>query len=170
MGRVIHVTVDTVTLPNGVNAELEIIRHPGGAAVVALDANHRVCLLRQYRHAVGGWLWELPAGKIDACEPPAETARRELAEEAGVSAAHWMDLGVMVSSPGVFTERVYLYLATGLRIGHHAREAEEVLETHWIAFDEAQAMALDGRIEDAKTVIALLRARARLEENGGDAP
>ncbi|MEM7406803.1 MAG: NUDIX hydrolase [Pseudomonadota bacterium] len=167
LGRVIHVTVDQVRLPNGVEAELEIIHHPGGAAVVALDEVDRVCLLRQYRHAAGGWLWELPAGKIDDGEPPTRTARRELAEEAGISAARWVDLGVMISSPGVFTERVYLYLARGLELGAHEREAEEVLEIHWVPFHEAHEMAMDGRIEDAKTVIGLLRARRYLGQELG---
>src|SRR6185436_12916548 len=82
-GRVITVTVDDVTLPNGHRAQLEIIHHPGGAAIVALDTERRVCLLRQHRHAVGGYLWELPAGKLEPDEPPLITAQRELVEEAG---------------------------------------------------------------------------------------
>ena len=85
-GRVVDVAVETVELPNGRRVELEVIRHPGGAATVALDEQERVCLLRQFRHAGGGWLWELPAGKIDPGEEPLATARRELEEEAGVRA------------------------------------------------------------------------------------
>jgi 8-oxo-dGTP pyrophosphatase MutT (NUDIX family) len=81
---------------------------------VALDQADQVCLLRQYRYATGGWLWELPAGKIDDEEPPAQTARRELEEEAGREAADWRELGCMHSSPGIFTEVVYLYLARDL--------------------------------------------------------
>src|SRR3989304_680585 len=88
-GRIIRLTLDTVQLPNGATAGLEIVHHPGGAAVVALDAAGRVCLLRQYRHAAGGWMWELPAGKLDGGEPPLTTAQRELQEEAGLHAAHW---------------------------------------------------------------------------------
>src|SRR5580704_12012961 len=101
-GRVITVNVETVRLPNGHVSELEIIHHPGGAAAVALDTAGRVCLLRQYRHAAGGWIWELPAGKLEPHEPPAETVRRELIEEAGTSAHSWYPLGAYVSSPGVF--------------------------------------------------------------------
>jgi len=86
-GRVIEVNIERVELPNGTTASLEIIRHPGGAAVLALDAETRVCLLRQFRHAAGGWVWELPAGKIDNREPPLQTAQRELEEEAGMAAA-----------------------------------------------------------------------------------
>src|SRR5689334_8862323 len=93
-GRVVTLTVDEVTLPNGHRAALEIIHHPGGAAVVALDDQQRVCLLRQYRHAAGAWLWELPAGKLEPNEPPLHTAQRELIEEAGTQAAQWQSLGV----------------------------------------------------------------------------
>ena len=101
-------------LPNGMRVPLEIVRHPGGAAVVAIDAQDRVCLLRQYRHAAGGYIYELPAGKLEPDEPPEATARRELVEEASVSAAHWTSLGAYFSSPGVFTEVIHLYLATEL--------------------------------------------------------
>ena len=114
-GRVVTLNVETVRLPNGHVAELEIIHHPGGAAAVALDDQGRVCLLRQYRHAAGGWIWELPAGKLEPQEPPLETARRELIEEAGTEALQWQSLGSYVSSPGVFTETVHLFLARGLR-------------------------------------------------------
>jgi 8-oxo-dGTP pyrophosphatase MutT (NUDIX family) len=161
-GRVITVNVETVTLPNGVTEELEIIRHPGGAAVVALDAENRVCLLHQFRHAAGGWLWELPAGKLDGGEPPLSAAQRELAEEAGVSALEWQSLGTVISSPGVFTEVVHLFLARKLEQQTAAPEAAEVFETSWVLLQEALARALDGDITDGKTVIALCRAANRL--------
>src|SRR6188768_2292505 len=100
-GRVIEVNVERVQLPNGSVADLEIIHHPGGATVVAINERREVCLLRQFRHAASGWLWELPAGKIDNREPPLETAQRELEEEGGVTARRWESLGDIVSSPGV---------------------------------------------------------------------
>jgi ADP-ribose pyrophosphatase len=159
-GRVIDVGVETVRLPNGGTAELEIIRHPGGAAVVALDDQGRVCLLRQWRHAGGGWLWELPAGKIDPGEDPAGTARRELLEEGGVEAERWQGLGHMLSSPGVFTEIIYLYLARDLRPAGHAQGHDEIIEIHWLPFEEALSWSLDGTITDAKTLIGLFRAAA----------
>src|SRR3954463_9492106 len=91
-GRVIKVSVDNVELPNGVHVPLEIVRHPGGAAAVAVDAQGRICLLRQYRHAAGGYIYDLPAEKLDPGEPPEDTARRELVEEGAVNASQWDSL------------------------------------------------------------------------------
>lgn len=158
-GRIIRVTTDVVVLPNGHRAELEVVHHPGGAAAVALDAERRVCLLRQYRYVAGGWLWELPAGKLEPAEPPLGTAQRELAEEAGVAASHWASLGTCLSSPGVFTEVLHLFLATGIGPAATAHERAEVIEIHWLPFDTACEWALAGTITDSKTVIGLLRAR-----------
>ena len=158
----IAVDVERVELPNGALADLEIIRHPGGAAAVAINAAREVCLLRQYRYALGGWLWELPAGKLDGGEQPLRAARRELAEEAGVTAARWTPLGEFVSSPGVFTEVVHLFLATRLATARAQPEASEVFEVRWIALERALAMAMKGGIADGKTVVGLARAAARL--------
>jgi ADP-ribose pyrophosphatase len=161
-GRIVRLELEQVELPNGARAEFEIVRHPGGAAVVALDAAGRVCLLRQYRPALGAWLWELPAGKLDAGEPPLVAAQRELAEEAGRRAGDWQPLGRMVSSPGVFTEVVHLYLARALEPVATAAEAHEVFEIHWLEFAPAVERARRGEIDDAKSVIGLLRAHAFL--------
>jgi ADP-ribose pyrophosphatase len=161
-GRVIQVNVERVQLPNSSVADLEIIHHPGGAAVVAVDADHNVCLLRQFRHAASGYLWELPAGKIDNKEPPLQTAQRELTEEAGARAAHWESLGDCVSSPGVFTEVVHLFLATGLTHGAAGLEEHEVIEVHWKPLREAVRMAADGEIRDGKSLVGIFRAAARL--------
>lgn len=158
-GKIVGLFLEQVTLPNGASAEFEIVRHPGGAAVVALDGENRVCLLRQYRHAVGGWLWELPAGKLDAGEAPLTTAQRELQEEAGVQAGHWEPLGKIVSSPGVFTEVVHLFLARELRAMPAGAEPHEVFEVHWVPCAQALAQARSGEITDAKTLAGLFRAR-----------
>ena len=159
-GRVITVSTDDVVLPNGHRATLEVVHHPGGAAVVAVDSERRVCLLRQYRYVADGWIWELPAGKLEPNEPPLETARRELIEEAGVSASHWESLGTTLSSPGVFSEVLHLFYATGIEPSTAAHEHAEVIEVHWIAFAEAYEWAMNGQICDAKTIIALARAFA----------
>ena len=165
-GRVVRVTTDEVVLPNGHRTVLEVVHHPGGAAAVALDAHEQVCLLRQYRYVAGGWLWELPAGKLESGEPPLATAQRELIEEAGVSARHWESLGICLSSPGVFTERLHLFLASGISPVRPAQEHAEVIEVHWVPLDAACHWAIDGTISDCKTALGLLRARARLRTNG----
>ena len=162
-GRVLTLNLETVTLPNGRVAELEIAHHPGGAAVVALDALGRTCLLRQYRHAAGGWIREIPAGKLDSGEPPLECARRELAEEAGCTARRWDALGSFFSSPGVLTEVIHLYLARDLEPVPSAPEEHEVFEVEWLALDEAAGLAARGELRDAKTLIGLAWAAARLE-------
>jgi 8-oxo-dGTP pyrophosphatase MutT (NUDIX family) len=159
-GRLLTVSLDTVELPNGAVREFEIIHHGGGAAVVAVDDNSRVCLLRQYRHAVDQWLWELPGGMLEEREDPLRAARRELTEEAGIVAKEWRPLGPVITSPGAFTETVHLYLATGLVRGAASPEAGEVFEVTWLPLDEAVGKALDGEISDAKTVIGLCRAQA----------
>jgi ADP-ribose pyrophosphatase len=161
-GRVITVNKERVLLPNGQMADYEIVHHPGGAAVVALDEQDRVCLVHQYRPAAGGWVWELPAGRLEPGEPPASTAQRELVEEAGREAGEWQDLGHMLSSPGVFDERIHLYLARQLRAVPLHHEPYEVLEVHWIDFREALGRAMTGAILDSKTVVGLIRAAARL--------
>ncbi len=159
-GRVISVSTDEVVLPNGHRAALEVVHHPGGAAVVAVDSKRDVCLLRQYRYVAGGYLWELPAGKLEPNEPPLETAKRELIEEAGVSAKRWEDLGAVLSSPGVFGEILHLYYATELEPSTAAHEHAEVIEVHWMPFERAYEWAMNGIIQDAKTIIALARAFA----------
>jgi len=159
-GRVITVTTDDVLLPNGHRAQLEVVHHPGGAAVVALDARRQVCLLRQYRYVAGGWIWELPAGKLEPNEPPIETAKRELIEEGGRSAGQWQSLGTILSSPGVFSEVIHLFQATQLEASQAAHEHSEVIEIHWIPFAQAHEWTMNGTITDAKTVIGIARAFA----------
>ncbi|HHB12773.1 MAG TPA: NUDIX hydrolase [Chromatiales bacterium] len=162
-GEVLTIVEEEVRLPDGRRFPMQIAHHPGGAAVVAVDAHGRVCLLRQYRHVAGGYLWELPAGKLDSAEPPAATARRELREETGLSARHWRPLGTLYSSPGVFAEVIHLYLATELAAGASDQQADEYIEVHWLDLDQAVRWAGDGTISDAKTAVGLCRARQALQ-------
>lgn len=157
-GRVIRLTVEHVRLPNGAVAALEIVHHPGGAAVVAIDDQDRVCLLRQYRHAAGGWVDELPAGKLDGGEPPLDCARRELEEEAGMRALRWTPLGSFLTSPGVLTEVIHLFLARDLVTVATRPGPHEVLEPRWLPFEAALALATSGRLRDGKSIVGLVRA------------
>ncbi len=156
IGEVVDLGLESVTLPNQQTLQLEVVRHPGGAAVVALDNNNQVCLLRQYRHAAGGWLWELPAGKIDSPESPQHTALRELQEEAGLIAKDWRMLGSFLSTPGFCDERIYLYLARKLTETDTDRHPHEVIEVHWIEFQQALEWVHKGEIVDGKTMLGLL--------------
>jgi ADP-ribose pyrophosphatase len=155
-GRIIRLTLDQVTLPNGRQFEMEIVHHPGGVGVLALDKLQRLCLVRQYRYLTGGWLWEIPAGKIDHQEPTAQTAQRELHEEAGLLADEFMYLGRSITSPGIFTEVVHLYLAQGLQQVDVAHEPEELIDVHWIALDSVRDWIANGTIYDAKTIVGVM--------------
>jgi 8-oxo-dGTP pyrophosphatase MutT (NUDIX family) len=162
-GKVLKLNIEQVELPNGKVAELEVAHHPGGAVVVAVNDDGCICLLRQFRHAAGGWITELPAGKIDNREPPQECAMRELAEEAGVEARRWDSLGRFFSSPGVFTEVIHVFLARGLAPCEASHEQHEVIETRWVPLEEAVSQAADGRLHDAKSIIGLVWAQTRLQ-------
>ena len=157
-GDVIDVNIENVRLPDGRQFDLEIVHHPGGAAAVAINGENHVCLLRQYRHAANGWLWELPAGKLDHQEKPLQTAQRELREEAGLCAQTWDSLGSLVSSPGVFTEVIHLYLARELTMVPTQIESHECIEIYWHPFSTALTWANTGKIIDAKTLIGIFRA------------
>jgi ADP-ribose pyrophosphatase len=158
-GRVVHLSIDRVRLPNGRECELEMIRHPGAAAVVPVDEDDRILLVRQYRHAAGGWLLEVPAGKLDDGEDPAQCARREVEEETGFRPDDLLPMGWIWTTPGFTDERIWLYLARRLMPARQRLQRDEVLTVERRPLEEAIRMAESGEIRDAKTVCALLRAR-----------
>jgi 8-oxo-dGDP phosphatase len=164
------VRVDDLVGPGGVAFRREVVEHPDAVAVVALDAQQRVVLVRQYRHPLRSTLLELPAGTLDvAGETAIAAARRELAEEVGLAAEHWQPLGWVWNSAGWSDERTWLFLATGTSAtprpdGYVAEGEEAEIEIEWIAFDELLGMCADGRIDDAKTVVGVLRASAHLPD------
>jgi ADP-ribose pyrophosphatase len=162
-GEVVRLSIDRVTLPNGEEVELEIVRHPGAAAVVPIDDEGNVVLVRQYRHATGGFLLEVPAGKLDDGEAPEVCARREVEEECGLRPTSLEPLGWIWTTPGFSDEKIWLYLATGLEAAEQDLQADEVLTVTRIPLAEAAEMAKSGEVVDAKSVCALLRAEAKLE-------
>jgi ADP-ribose pyrophosphatase len=161
-GRIVDLRVETVVLPNGHAVALELVHHPGAAAIVALDADGSVPLLRQYRYAVGGYIWEVPAGTLAPGEAPDACARRELREETGLTAAEWLPLGSIVTTPGFCDERIHLFLARDLTAAPAAPDDDEVLTVTRTPLVRALAMIHDGSIEDAKSIAALTRAAAVL--------
>ena len=157
-GRIIDVSVERLRYSNGREYDLDFVRHPGAAAVVAVDAAERVCLVRQYRHGITDFLWEIPAGKLDAGEPPDICAVRELREETGVTAKHWTSLGQYLPAPGIFTEVIHLYLARDLELGSASPDADEELQLQWLPMALAMANVQRGEWNDGKTAMALWRA------------
>jgi ADP-ribose pyrophosphatase len=159
---IVDLGLERTELPNGLNIDLAVIRHPGASAVVALDAFNRVAMIRQFRFAIGGYLWEIPAGCRDAGENPRRCAERELLEEAGLRAATWHPLGSIVTIPSFCDERIHLYLARDLTAGYAAQDADEVIRVQQIPIEKALRMIGAGRIVDAKTIVALYRDNAIL--------
>ena len=159
-GRIVDLGIERVTLPNGKDVELEVIRHQGASAVAAVDDQGRVALIRQFRHAAGGYIWELPAGVLDKPdEAPAACAGRELLEETGLHAERLTHLATILTTPGFTDERIDLFQAQADPTGEGPTEAGTYPVV--VAFDEAVRMALAGEIEDAKSVVSLLLARER---------
>ncbi len=156
---VVDLGVERAKLPNGVELDLAVIRHPGASAVVALDDDENVTMLSQWRHAIGAWLREIPAGCRAAGESALECARRELAEEGGLKAARWDHLGGIVTIPSFCDERIELFLARGLEPASGALDDDEVIRVGRVKLDEAFEMIARGEIADAKTIAALYRAR-----------
>lgn len=154
-GRVIDLHEETVIGPTGNTMQLEIVKHPGGAAVLAVNAQDQVCIIKQFRHAAGGWIYEIPAGRRDRGELPLETARRELQEEIGRQAHEWQELGHMWSTPGFCDEVISLYLAKDLTSCRQQLEADEFIEILWIPFPQALQWCQAGIISDSKTLAAL---------------
>ena len=154
-GKVITLNVDTVPLPNGVTVDLETIRHPGASAVVPVKDDGTVVLIRQFRHAAGGFIYEIPAGKLAPGEDPLHCASRELEEEVGYRAASFELLSSIFTAPGFADEVIHVYKATGLTMGRQQLDRDEVLEIVEMPLHQAIAQIQDGTIRDAKTIVGL---------------
>jgi len=165
-GRVLKLRVDKVRLEGGVEATREVVEHPGAVAVVAVDEQGQVVLVRQYRHPVGRPLDELPAGKLEPGEDPLLAAQRELEEETGLLAGAWRQVGDFFTAPGFADERMRLYLAQDLRPGRLNPDEDEELQTFRLNLRDAARAAAEGRFQDAKTIAGLLLADRLLGEAG----
>ena len=162
-GKVISVEVDTVRFPDGSIGELEMIRHPGASAVVPFLSDPRgedpqVLMIRQYRYAADGYLYEIPAGRLDQGESPRDCAMRELKEETGCTAEQVDHLLTMYTTPGFTDEKIHLFMATGLVVGETKHEVDEFLDLQPMRLSRALEMVEAGEIQDAKTALGLLFA------------
>ena len=160
-GRSIVVQVEEAHLPSGRSVELDIVRHPGAAAVVPFEREDVVLLIRQYRHAAGGTIWEVPAGKLDG-EAPAVCAARELEEEVGRRAARLVPLASILTTPGFTDEVIHLFAAFDLAPVPQRLEHDEVIEVVPMPLARALALVWSGELRDAKSSLALLHAAHRL--------
>jgi ADP-ribose pyrophosphatase len=154
-GRVVTLNIDTVRLPNGVTVELEVIRHPGAAAVVPMKDPRTVVMIRQFRHAADGYIYEIPAGKLHPGENPLDCAARELEEEIGYRAASFDLLTSIFTAPGFADEVIYIYVATSLERGVQQLDRDEVLEVVEMPLMDAIKNIENGTIRDAKTIVGL---------------
>jgi len=157
-GRVFTLALDKITLPNGVTTEIDIIRHPGASAMVPMMNKNTVLLVKQYRYAAGGFIWEIPAGTLNPGESPLECAKRELIEETGYSAGKFEKLTEIVPVPGYSDERIHIYIATGLVKAVQNLDRDEMLNVHEVKMEAALEMIAKGEIIDAKTISGLYLA------------
>ena len=163
-GQIVKLTVDQARLPDGNLASREVVYHPGGVAVLALDEENNVFLVRQYRYPIGRELLELPAGKLDhgAEEDRLLGAQRELSEETGLEAEEWTYLGYMLASPGFCNEALHMYLARGLRRRDQHLDEDEFLDVVTMSFQQLVDQVMDGTVTDAKTIATTLKVKTLL--------
>ena len=161
-GRIINMRLDTVKTPEGNIASREIVEHPGGVGIVALDEDNTVYMEWQYRRPFDDLVYEIPAGKRDSGEDPLVCAKRELEEEIGLLAENWVYLGVSYASPGFCTEGLHLFLATGLHKGKVHRDQDELLIIEKVPLDTLVDKAMSGEIKDGKTLIGILKTKEYL--------
>ena len=158
-GRVFTLVTENIILPNEVAIDIDILRHPGASAIVPLSHKNTVILIKQYRHAIGEYIWEIPAGTLDPEESPMACAKRELTEETGFSANQWRKLGEITPVPGYSDERIHIFLATDLTPAKQNLDKDEVLNVHEIGFDQGIKMIYKGEIQDSKTIAGLFMAK-----------
>jgi ADP-ribose pyrophosphatase len=157
-GRVFNLIRENVTLDNGVNTDVEFVEHPGATAIIPRLNERRIVLLKQYRHALRKYIWEIPAGTLDPQESILNCAKRELIEETGFSARRWSKLGEITPVPGYSDERIWIFMATGLQPAEKNLDTDEIINVHEVEISEALEMIGRGEIQDAKTIVGLILA------------
>ncbi len=162
-GNILHLVVDDVTLPNGVPTKREVVLHNGAVCIVPITDNNEVILERQFRYPFDSVIWEIPAGKIDKGETdPLAAAMRELREETGFIPEKMQFMGMYYPSPAILTEKIYMYLATGLKKGEQELDEDEFLDVQALPMDKVVQMILNNEIPDGKTQAAVLKAKMLL--------
>jgi ADP-ribose pyrophosphatase len=164
-GRVFNLVKENYTLDNGVTSEMDFVQHPGAAAMVPMINSTEVILIKQYRHAIRDFIWEIPAGTLDPEESPLNCAQRELIEETGYAAADWHQLGTITPLPGCSDERIHIFLALSLEIAEQDLDDDEMLKVHQIKLEDALQMIVTGEIADAKTISGLYLASKWLKHS-----
>lgn len=165
-GKTVHLFVESAALPNGKTFELEVVRHPGASAVVPLKEDGKVVLIHQYRHAAGGYIYEVPAGKLSKGEAPEACAAREVEEEVGYKVGKLEKLTTIFTAPGFCDEQIHLFLGTGLVFSGQQLGEDEVLQVIEMPFEEAMNRIEDQTIRDAKSIVALELAYRRAKKRG----
>lgn len=166
-GVIVNVRRDKARLMDGRITNREVVEHPGGVAVFAMDDQGRVALVRQYRYPMGEETLELPAGKLEPGEDPRDSGLRELAEETGLVPGTFEDMGGLYSSPGILAERIYLYFAKDLTQGPTHPDDGEFVETVWLPYQDLVDKARRGEIKDGKTLAGILKASFLLDAGQG---
>lgn len=162
--RILTLDNETFILPSGVKATFAVVRHPGAVAIVPMLNSRDVVLIRQYRHAVGGYLYEIPAGTLERGEAPLSCAKRELIEETGYRASRLKKLATFYTAPGFCNELMHLYLATGLRPAKGDQDTDEVIRPVKVPLKKIGSMIKSGRIRDAKSLVGLMWITRRVKE------
>ena len=157
-GKVFKLVRENVTLTNGVTVDLDMIHHPGASAMVPFSDKSTVILIKQYRHTMGGYIWEIPAGTLDPDETPLECAKRELIEEIGFSASIWQKMGEITPLPGYSDERIHMFFAASLVPTQQKLDKEEMLNIHEVQLGHAIEMIYNGKIQDGKTIAGIFMA------------
>ncbi|MDM8553822.1 NUDIX hydrolase [Desulfococcaceae bacterium HSG7] len=158
-GRTFTLVSEKISLDNGVTTELDIIRHPGASAIVPIIKKDEIILLKQYRHAAGGYMWEIPAGTFDGPEDPLLCAQRELKEETGFIADRWHKLGEIVPVPGYSDECIHIFQASDMTPAEQQLDVDEIIEVHTVKFEDALNMIYKGDIRDSKTIAGICLAQ-----------